>query len=81
MKNYLKFLSKLTSQELASYIIETGRSNGVINLTVIISTCDLAIKSSTILARSFNFKNSVAGPDYWAKVFFRLQAADSDNLK
>jgi hypothetical protein len=81
MKNYLKFLSKLTSQELASYIIETGRSNGVINLTRTIDSFELAIDSSNILARSFDFKNSVAGPDYWAKVFYRLHAADSDNLK
>lgn len=80
MKNYLKFLSKLTEQELAAYIIETGRSNGVMNLRVIITTCEMAVDSSTILARSFDFKNSVAGSDYWAKVFKKLDTGFSDNL-
>jgi len=79
--NFIKCLSKLTPDELAAYIIETGRSNGVINLRVIITSCELACDNASILSRSFSFKNSVAGPDYWAKVFKRLHDEDVKDIK
>lgn len=71
MKNYVAFLSLLTAEELAAYIVETGRSNGQLNIKIIINS-SAAETPEYILSRSFDFKNSVNGPDFWAKIFKRL---------
>lgn len=68
---YSKFLSLLQPDELANYIIEAGRGNGKVVLTMIIKTAQNA-DASEILSRSFDFHNSIMGHDYWSKIFLRL---------
>lgn len=65
--------SKLSSKEIAMYIIETGRANGALVLENIVSSSSL-LTPERILSSSFDFHCSVAGHTYWAKIMLRLQA-------
>lgn len=69
---FKNLFSELSSEEIAMYIIETGRANsklGIKNLVEISQDWS----AEKIITSSFEFGHSVAGATYWTEIVFRLR--------
>ena len=64
-------ISQLDDTELALFIKEIGRQNSLSMLVTLISSEELTT-ASHVLISAIQFDNTIAGSDYWKKIFNRL---------